>query len=48
MPAPTRRKVYPNDIYTGIAAGGLFFMLVAFFSVLYYLDVHYGFMGLFS
>ena len=48
MPAPTRRKVYPNDIYTGLAAGGAFFLFVALCAVLYYLDRHYGFIGLFS
>ncbi len=48
MPAPTRRKVYSNDIYTGLAAGGLFFLLVALAAVFYYMDVHYGFLGIFS
>ena len=47
MTVPTRRKVFPDDIYTVMAAGGTFFLLAALGVVLYYLDIHYGYLGLF-
>lgn len=48
MPAPTRRKVYPNDVYTFLMGAGSVFLLAAFVAVLYYLDSHYAVFGLFS
>ena len=46
-PAP-RRKSYPNDAYTWMSAAALFFLLCVMAIVLYRLDVHYGFLGLFA
>lgn len=43
--AATRRKVFPNDVYTWLSAATLAFLLSGIVLTLIYLGAHYNVLG---